>query len=190
MKVIISEIYSPPRVTTYAKLLPSLGIGPGFALDLTTVNAKGEPWDFDTVEKQEEAERLLDETKPTILVGSPMCTAYCAWQRLNKHRRDPAVVEEDKAKADAHLKFVCRVNLKKIQTGMYLRHEHPAQATSWHEDCVEDVMNQPGVYYAVMDQCQYGQTAENGQPVKQPTKWMSNAAEILKQLQNRCTGRG
>ena len=190
IKAIISEIYSPPRVTRYAKLLPSLGIGPGFALDLTTVNDKGEPWDFDTKEKQEEAERLLEETQPTILVGSPMCTAYCAWQRLNKHRRDPAVVEEEKAKADAHLKFVCRLYLKQVQAGRYFLHEHPATATSWQEDCVEEVMRQPGVDYAVMDQCQYGQTAENGQPVKKPTKWMSNSEEILKQLQNRCAGRG
>ena len=37
----VAEIYSPPRVTRAAKLLPSLGLAPGLALDVTTVNAMG-----------------------------------------------------------------------------------------------------------------------------------------------------
>ena len=32
----VAEIYSAPRVTKAANIMPSLGIAPGFALDLTT----------------------------------------------------------------------------------------------------------------------------------------------------------
>ena len=43
---IISEVYSAPRITTAAKMLPHLGVLPGFALDLTTNHEDGGPWDF------------------------------------------------------------------------------------------------------------------------------------------------
>ena len=47
-RAVVSEIYSPPRVTKAAsKVLPELGVIPGFALDVTTADAHGELWDFD-----------------------------------------------------------------------------------------------------------------------------------------------
>ena len=47
LKKLVSEIYSPPRVTAAAKLLPCLDCTPGFALDLTTLDEHGNPWNFD-----------------------------------------------------------------------------------------------------------------------------------------------
>ncbi len=40
---IVSEVFSPPRVTAAAKMLPALRVIPGFALDLTQKNERGEP---------------------------------------------------------------------------------------------------------------------------------------------------
>jgi len=40
-----------------------------------------------------------------------------------------------------------------------------------------------------MDQCQYGQVDENGNPVKKPTGWLSNSRCILEALSKRCGGR-
>ena len=48
IKAVVSEIYSPPRVTAATKLLPELRIIPGFALDLTTSDTDGVLWDFDS----------------------------------------------------------------------------------------------------------------------------------------------
>ena len=45
----VAEIYSAPRVTSAAKLLPSLGVLPGFALDLTI------GWDFTKESARREA---------------------------------------------------------------------------------------------------------------------------------------
>ena len=38
---LVAEVYSRPRVTAAAKLLPGLGIIPGFALDLSTTDERG-----------------------------------------------------------------------------------------------------------------------------------------------------
>ena len=74
MNRIVSEVFSPPRVTQAIKLLPRLRLVPGLALDVTRCNDKGEPWDFDDPAKQEEALQLFEEQKPVLLVGSPPCT--------------------------------------------------------------------------------------------------------------------
>ena len=52
---IIAEVYSGPRITSAAKLLPHLGLLPGFALDLTTNGDDGEPWDFTSEEHRQRA---------------------------------------------------------------------------------------------------------------------------------------
>ena len=49
---IVSEVYSPPRIASAAKLLPSLKIIPGASLDITVNHKNGEPWDFDLLENR------------------------------------------------------------------------------------------------------------------------------------------
>ena len=82
------------------KLLPELRLIPGFALDLTTADNDGRQWDFDDVTMRERALRRVKDERPMLLVGSPMCTAFSTWQRINNRIRDPYVVEAEK-KRDA-----------------------------------------------------------------------------------------
>ena len=75
---IVSEIYSPPRVTRMVSSLPRMGLAPGFAFDITCADPDdGEPWDFDRPDKREKARAMIRRQKPLFLVGSPMCTAWC-----------------------------------------------------------------------------------------------------------------
>ena len=58
---ILSEIYSPPRVTQMLSRMPGADLLPGFALDLTCIDPHdGEPWDFDRPEKRERARFLTN----------------------------------------------------------------------------------------------------------------------------------
>ena len=62
---IVSEMYSPPRVTRMASMLPSLKLLPGYAFDITQNDPDdGMPWDFDNAEKRAKARRLLHEQRP------------------------------------------------------------------------------------------------------------------------------
>ena len=104
VRAIVSEIYSAPRVTDAARRHARFGILPGIALDLTgTDEDDGLPWDFNDHRKREKAERLLDEQRPILLICSPMCTAFCNIQNLNRAKRDPAVVSRELAQARRHL---------------------------------------------------------------------------------------
>ena len=50
LRSIVSETYFPPRVTAATKLLHELRCVPGFALDLTTTDERGGPWNFDELQ--------------------------------------------------------------------------------------------------------------------------------------------
>ena len=85
----------------------------------------GEPWDFDRREKREKVRRLLRQQKPLFLIGSPMCTAWCSWQKLNAQRRDPAITQRELVRARVHLEFVVSLYREQLEAGRFFLHEHP-----------------------------------------------------------------
>jgi len=188
MNAVLSEIYSPPRVSAVAKLCPSFGILPGFALDLTTHDDDGKTWDFDNDEMRARAWKKLTTEQPLLLIGSPMCTAFSAWQYINNSKRDPAVVAKEYARGLRHLTFCCEMYEYQVSQGRYFLHEHPAQATSWQTQIVKRIMDLEGVARTVGHQCQYGAESD-GHPIKKPTGFMSNCAGIRKALSKTCLGR-
>ena len=121
LKAVVSEIYSPPRVTNAAKLLPELRLIPGFGLDLTVADHGGKLWDFDSKVMRERAMEKVKREKPLLLVGSPMCTAFSTWQRINAKIRDPYIVECEKRRAIMHLDFCCELyrEQERLVAGVY-----------------------------------------------------------------------
>ena len=191
---LVSEIYSPPRVTAMLKRMTNHGLTPGLAMDLTTNDPDdGKPWDFDVEAKREKALRLQREQKPLFLIGSPMCTRWCSWQHINDKIRDPKVVAQEKKKALMHLEFMTEMYRGQIEGGRFFLHEHPETAGSWAEKCITDILQIPYVGRVCGDQCQYGQEVQYGehigQPVRKATGFMSNAPKVLERLTRRCAGR-
>ena len=76
MKTIVSEIYSPPRVTELLRRTRSRHLMAGFALDLTVLDEDGRPWDFSSPVKRAKARRLVREQKPYMLIGSLSCKDF------------------------------------------------------------------------------------------------------------------
>ena len=190
LRNIVSEIYSPPRVTQAIKMLPDLGLIAGFAFDVTTVNEQGETWDFDIEAKRQEAMHIVETQKPMMLIGSPMCIPFSILQAMDDHKRDPEEIKAIMDKAKMHMAFVCELYKIQARNGRYFLHEHPATATSWVLPCIKEVLHMDGVDVVHGDQCQYGQRNKQGDPLKKGTKWMSNAMEVLRALKKRCRGQG
>ena len=80
----VSEIYSPPRITRAARILTKLGITPGFALDITVEDSDGKPWDFTKQEKEDKATELVVDTELDLVVGSLECKEFSPSQHLHK----------------------------------------------------------------------------------------------------------
>ena len=176
----VSEVDPPPRGAAAAEVRPDLKVRPGFALDLTVAITDGRLWDFEDVVMRDRArKRLLDE-RPMLLVGSPMCTAFSTWQRINNKIRDPVTVAGELRRAKQHLEFCVELYRIQVQGGRYFVHEHPAYASSWQTEIMESIMKDDGVTKATCDQCQYGGADESGNPVKKPTSFMTNAPELAR----------
>ena len=105
---------------------------PGFALDLAFVDpSDGLPWDFSKKSKREKAFALLRQQKPYMLIGSPACKAFSAWQVLNRARtKDTAAMDRALAATTRHLDFVVSFYSENIDAGRYFLHEHPLHASS------------------------------------------------------------
>ena len=134
----------------------------------------------------------MAQEKPTLLVGSPPCTVFSAWQALNKvkHEWTDEEVRRRQAAGEMHLRFCCELLMAQLQGGRLFLHEHPNAASSWSVGCIQELLAHPQVGRATGDRCQYGKTSRHGQTVRKPIGWMSNAPEVLKELNRRCQGRG
>ena len=187
----VAEVYSAPRVTKAAKLLPSLRLLPGFALDFSGEDDEGQSWDFTRAEMREKARALVLKTKPLLLIGSPPCTQFCSWQTLNAARLGWTAedVQIRRAEGELHVRFCCELYGFQAAAGRYYLHEHPANATSWQLKEVQELLRTTNAAQVVGDQCQYGQETAEGCPIKKPTRWLSNSPKILEALEKRCSGR-
>ena len=80
---IVSEMYSPPRVTAEIIRSKNKYVLPGFALDLTVLDPDdGMPWDFSIASKRDKARTLSREQQPYMLIGSPECTHFSHRSKL------------------------------------------------------------------------------------------------------------
>ena len=189
LKAIITEVYSPPRVGAAARLFPGYNCAPGMAFDLTVADEHGRLWDFDDEERQNEAWRRIKKEKPTVLIGTPMCTAFSRWHNLSRNKVDPVQRAKDYAKALKHIEFCCRLYKYQMAEGRYFVHEHPIAASSWQESAIVEILNMPSVGKVSCDQCQVGAQDLNGCPIRKPTRFMSNSEHILKALEIKCHGK-
>ena len=97
-------------------------------MDLTTCDpTDGKPWDFNSEETQGKARMALRCQQPYLLIGSPMCTAFCTWQALNYAKSSVAGLYAEQAAA-----------------GRYFLHEHPSGASSWGLTAVKALQELPG----------------------------------------------
>ena len=154
-----AEVYGAPRVTKALKLLSSLELPPGFALDLSGENDEGQSWDFTRTEMREKARALLLKEKPLVLIGSPPCTSFCNWQSLNAARLGWTAedVKKRRTEGELHVSFCCELYQLQTDAGRYYLHEHPASAAPWQFEEVQNLLRSNGAAQVVGDQFQYGQ---------------------------------
>ena len=126
----ICEIYSPPRIVPVGR---GKGFSDGWSLDMSTCDRNGEPWNFDDAACRQRAKQLVIDTKPLLLVLSPMCRFFSQLQNLSKNTRDQENFEKNRRIAVQHLNFCIELCKLQEESGRYYLLEQPAGATSWKE---------------------------------------------------------
>ena len=108
----ISEIYSHPRVCAEAtsQMFNGVSLKPGWSLDLTGRDPNSQkPWDLSDKKVQAKVKKLIRDTEPLFVVGSPPCTAFSQLQGLNKGRRPQAVIDKEFRAGREHIRFSLEV---------------------------------------------------------------------------------
>ncbi len=162
-----------------------MGLIPGFALDLTTTDEKGEPWDFTKPEKRYKAMQWVKQKAGLLLVVSPMCGPFSQMQAVNYKRIDEKDIKRKLEDAMEHIKFAMQLCRIQERSGLYFLFEHPRNASSWKTSSVIEMARKCGTYTVRGDMCQFGLTHEErgvSEPVMKPTRFMTNSREIAKQL--------
>ena len=89
----VAEVFSQPRINQEAAVrsYKAAALKPGWSLDLTRDDpVTGKPWDLGKPEVRERVRKMVHETKPFIVIGSPPCTLFCPLQELSKNKRNEA----------------------------------------------------------------------------------------------------
>ena len=121
-----AEIYSPPRITEVASRMK---MKRAWALDLTTLDEHGNPWDFSLGNQRKRAVELLERDKPLLLVACPMCGPFSSINDLNYAKMNTEEIQVKLKDAMMHMRFALCLCLKQFAAGRLFMFKHPwAQA--------------------------------------------------------------
>ena len=192
----VVEVYSQPRVAQEAalRLYDGVRLVPGWSLDLTRSDPEtGQPWDLGKHAVRERVRKMIRESKPYLVIGSPPCTLFSRLQKLSENRRKN--VEEYRSKlraAKGHIKFCVELYRMQMSEHRYFLHEHPHGASSWQMPEMVRLLSEFGVDTETCDMCAYGMTMKDQYGValvEKKTKLVSNSAEILKRVNRKCSNK-
>ena len=133
-----AEVYSPPRITAVAG---RMGLKPAWALDLTTVDDEGKPWDFSRADQRKKAMKKLKDDTPLMLVACPMCGPFSTISELNYANMTEKEIREKLHGAMLHMKFALTLCLQQYLAGRLFMFEHPAGASSWSTKMMADMLS-------------------------------------------------
>ena len=137
----VAEEHSPPRAVETAT---NMGIRGGWGFDLTTNGGDGFPWGFNDAMMRNRVVRKLLQDKPHVPIGSPMCTAYSAMNRINYSKMSTKEVAQRMAHARRQVDFCIKLCEIQWRNERYLLHEHPDGASSWEETIMKRLMIREG----------------------------------------------
>ena len=186
----IIEVYSPPRVSEVAK---KYGITSHGSFDITVNDPDDQmPWDLNLKSKRDKVLKIIRECKPSVVIGSPMCTAFSTLQNMNRHKKNEDEWKSRMRDAIRHMEFACQIYELQISEGRYFVHEHPMNATSWGLKCIKRVRAMNRVMVERCDQCMTGlkTTGKDGMEAyaMKPTRFMTNSECVAEEVSNRCDG--
>ena len=125
-----------------------------WALDLTTFDDEGNPWDFSLPHQRTKAMGLLKKDKPLFLVACPMCGPFSNINDLNYGKMNDEDIRAKLQDAMMHIRFALSLCLMQLAEGRMFMFEHPAGASSWGTKMMQEMLSKEGVYLTKFDFCQ------------------------------------
>ena len=135
-KVIVSELYSQPRVSAKAA---EMGLQAGSSFDLKN------GYDFNKDVDRCRAWRKLKKERPDLLIVCPPCGPFSQLQSWNYKRMEKGKAMVILGEGVAHLEFAMKVFEWQVRRGGLALFEHPAGSKAWQEESVQKASRLEGV---------------------------------------------
>ena len=113
-------------------------------------------YDFSELKDRNRAAYRLFSEKPYVLITSPLNTSTSESASLNLRSKGISDREQITRKAREHLEFICKLIMIQHRNKRYFIHKHPDDASSWHDQCVQEVLAVTQAKVTKFDQCQLG----------------------------------
>ena len=98
----------------------TVGMKPGFAMDLGTLKPDGTPWNLEDDMDFRLLRLWREEEKPFLLCGSPPCNAFSKMMVFNQSRMDPQKRKKMMAAGRLNLQRSCGLYQDEMRDGLLL----------------------------------------------------------------------
>ena len=115
-----------------------------WALDLTTEDENGNPWDFSIASQRKKVMELLERDKPLLLVVCPMCGPFSSINDFNYTKMNDEEVRDKLQDAMMHMRFALTMCLQQFLAGRLFMFEHPAGASLWETTMMHAMLGRAG----------------------------------------------
>ena len=122
-----------------------MGLMEGMTSDVTVDDIDGKPWDFNDPIKRSKAKEMVINTRATLIIGSPMCSAFSKLQSMNFARMTEDETKQATDYGTKHLELCAELYKLQQANGLYGLHEHPWEARSWKNDKMQGLLRSPDV---------------------------------------------
>ena len=160
------EVFCPPRMVPVAQ---KNGLTASLSVDLKT------GWNLYRKPIQKLVAEIVQKRQIKHLFASPPCTMYSKMVHINKGRMPGDKFEARQVEGNSFLTFAVSLCKSQYVQNRKFVFEHPDGAASWHEPCVVQLRNRPGVNVAKFDECRFGLKSPVGKkPMRKRTCIMTN----------------
>ena len=157
-KVLVAELFSPPRFSLAAEQLGHKGL----SFDIK------QGWDLEDAKTQKQVDKMLEEQCPALLVVSPECRHRGGWDHLNRRYRTPLEQARLIQRSRRQILFCKQQVVKQIKRGGEFLWEHPLGSEIWEETEVKPLKRKYGLKR--VDMCAYGlKCPDSCMPIHKPT---------------------
>ena len=165
-KVLVAELFSPPRFTLEAEKLGKMGL----SYDIQ------QGCDLDNPETQARVSRELDEARPELLVVCPPCRNRGGWEHLNRCYRSPIETARLIRKSRRQVDFCTDQIHRQLRRGGEFMFEHPLPSEVWKDPPMAALKRRFGVKR--VDMCAYNlKCPDTAVPIQKATGIMTSRAD-------------
>eukprot|EP00971_Amphidinium_carterae_P349761 6491208-Amphidinium_carterae.2 len=130
--------------------------------------------------------QYVHKTRPTLIVMSPPCTAFCAWSRLNRVNH-PKTWQLSMQVGSACSRLASQLAAEQMRMGRHFIVEQPAGSTMFTRSEWQSLGQAQRIYKVSFPQCAVGLRSPLGRPIRKMTTLLASDAQLLRSFQTlRC----